>query len=309
MWVGLWLHKKNILDEKTTHKLAKIFLLIFYPCLIFSFLLKNFTIQDIMSEKILPMSTFSIMIIGYLVGFLALKCVSFENNKQKNMFHFQCLLNNYSFLPLPIILMLYGENIASKHLFATLGAEFALWTVGIFCLTGDKINRNFFKNLFSPPVISILVSFFFILIKSFFVKYNFALPIVFKDINDSLFFVVDMFGKATIPVAMLVAGSRMYGIKFASIFNKQQFCLTLFRLIIIPAIIIFILRILPIRLEDYVKNIIVIVAIMPCAVNSVVFSEIFNSDTEFAAKSILLTHLFALVTIPFWLWVTKSITN
>ena len=300
--VGFYLHNRDILDKKTTHKLAKIFMLIFYPCMIFSFLVKNFTLQDILNESILPVSTFFIMLTGYLIGFVALKLISFDDNRQKNMFHFQCLINNYSFLPFPIIIMLFGENLASKFLFATLGAEFAIWTLGVFCLTGDKINKNFLKNLFSPPVISIFISFLFIIIKSYLVKYNLVFPAILEDINSSLFFVIEMFGKATIPAAMLVAGSRMYGIELKSMFDNKQIFLAVLRLVIIPTSIIFLLKILPIQLDVYVRNIIIIIAIMPCAVNSVVLAEIFNSDTDFAAKSVLVTHIFSLITIPFCIW-------
>ena len=303
MGIGFYLHYKYILDKKTTHKLAKIFMIIFYPCMIFSFLLKNFTVHDIISQSFLPITTFFIMMIGYFVGLFAMKFISFDTHKEKNMFHFQCLINNYSFLPLPIIILLFGENIASKHLFATLGAEFAIWTVGIFCLTGDKIDKNFLKNLLSPPVISILISFLFIVIKLYFLKYNFIIPAFVTNINDSLFFVVDMFGKATIPTAMLVAGSRMYGIKFGNIFDVKQIYLVVLRLLIIPAIAIFMIKNLPFNVPDYAKNILIIIAIMPCAVNSVVLGEIFNSDTDFAAKSVLTTHIISLITIPLFIWI------
>jgi predicted permease len=303
MAVGVFLKHKNLLDDHTTQKLSKIFLIIFYPCMIFAFLVKNFTIQNILNESILPISAFLIMLTGYFVGLIAVKFIYFDTNKQKNMFQFQCLLNNFSFLPLPIIIMLFGEKLASKHLFSTLGAEFAIWTIGVFCLTGEKINRNSIKNLFRAPVISILLALTFLTLKSYLLKYNFSTPIFIKNTNDSLFFVIEMFGKATIPSAMLIAGSRMYGIKLTSIFEHKQIYLAFLRLLIIPSIIIALLKILPLKLDDSVKNIITIVAIMPCAVNSIVFSEIFNSDTEKKKKSVLATHIFSLVTIPLWIWI------
>jgi predicted permease len=298
MGVGGYLHHIRILDKKTTHKIAKIFMLIFYPCMIFTFLTKNFTLNDILNESILPLGVFFIMLIGYIFGFFVIKLIAFKDQKEKQMFHFQCLINNYSFLPLPIVMMFFGDKIASKLLFSTLGAEFAIWTIGIFCLTGDKFNKNSIKNLFSPPVFAILFSFLFI----FFRSLDFHTPILFKDTWDSIFFVIDMFGKSTIPAAMIVTGSRMYAIDFKGIFEKKQYYLSILRLLIIPASVALILKFFPFRLETYIKNIIIIIAIMPCAVNSVVLAEIFNSDTEFAAKTVLITHIFSLFTIPFWIW-------
>ncbi|MCP4482207.1 MAG: hypothetical protein GY817_05395 [bacterium] len=44
-----------------------------------------------------------------------------------------------------------------------------------------------------------------------------------------------------------------------------------------------------------------IIAIMPAAVTSIVFADIFDGDTQFAAESVLITHILALLTIPLWL--------
>jgi predicted permease len=41
-----------------------------------------------------------------------------------------------------------------------------------------------------------------------------------------------------------------------------------------------------------------VVAVMPAAVTSLIFSERFNGDSEFIAASLLVTHLFAVVTVP-----------
>lgn len=290
MGFGWILRKKEVVDEHSTKVMAKLFLQFFYPCLIISFLVKNFTIETILKDSILPLGVFFIMLLGYLFGFVFIKFLKFEDEKQKRMFHFQCFLNNYSFLPLPIILLFFGETMASKLLFATMGAEIAMWTIGIFCLNGDKFDKKFLKNLCSPPMLAIIFSFFVII---FF-------PNLFStEIGSSLFFVIEMFGKATIPIAMIVAGSRLFGISWRKFFDIKQIYIVFLRLIFIPFLIFLILK--NINVSDYVKNIWMIVGIMPVAVTSIVFADIFDSDIKFAAESVLITHIFALVSIPLWL--------
>ena len=45
-------------------------------------------------------------------------------------------------------------------------------------------------------------------------------------------------------------------------------------------------------------GILAVVAVMPAAVASLVFSERFGGDSDFIAATLLITHLGAIVTIP-----------
>lgn len=302
MAVGYFLRSRDFIDDKTTHKLSKLFLTIFYPCMILSFFTQNFTFQSILNEAILPISVFLMMLVGLFIGILVVKSLKFNTKNEKDIFLFQCLINNYSFLPLPILLLFFGEAMATKLLFSTLGAEIAIWSIGVFCLTGEKLNKNFLKNIFSPPIIAIILSIFFLFIKQFFSSFNDSILV--REIGASLFFVIDIFGRATLPIAMIVAGSRIFGIslKFKNLFDFNQICLVFVRLFLIPFFVFLILKIFKLQLDIDKKIIISIVSIMPCAVTSVVLSDIFGSDTRFAAKSVLTTHLVSLITIPAWFY-------
>ena len=56
-----------------------------------------------------------------------------------------------------------------------------------------------------------------------------------------------------------------------------------------------------IPLSDPARGILVIIAVMPSAMVSVLFSERYGGDTDFIAGGLLLTHLWALVTVPLFL--------
>ncbi|MCP4482206.1 MAG: hypothetical protein GY817_05390 [bacterium] len=235
MGIGVILRKQRLVDDCATKTMAGLFMKFFYPCLIFVFLVKNFTVGIIINSSILPIGVFLIMFLGYLIGYIATKFITFKNNQELRMFNFQYLLNNYSFLPLPIILMLFGESLASKHLFATLGAEVMVWTVGVLCLTGSKFDQNFWKllkKMFSLPVLAMLFSFFVII---------FMPKLFLSEVGSAFFFVIETFGKATIPIAMIVAGSRLAMIK-VRVPNLKQIYLVILRLVFIPLIVFLILK-------------------------------------------------------------------
>jgi len=68
---------------------------------------------------------------------------------------------------------------------------------------------------------------------------------------------------------------------------------------VIPAACVLALRFLPFSAEA--RNVLTVVAIMPTSVASVALSDFFKADTEAAASSVLLTHVFCIFTIPLWL--------
>jgi predicted permease len=60
-----------------------------------------------------------------------------------------------------------------------------------------------------------------------------------------------------------------------------------------------ILRLMP--LDPTARGILYIISVMPSAMVSVLFSERYGGDTEFIAGGLLLTHLWALITVPVFL--------
>jgi hypothetical protein len=68
------------------------------------------------------------------------------------------------------------------------------------------------------------------------------------------------------------------------------------RLILVPAIAIPVLLVLPVPTPA--QGVLTVVATMPCAIASIIFSERFGGDTRFVTGTVLLTHMLALVTVP-----------
>ncbi|MCM8830294.1 MAG: AEC family transporter [Candidatus Omnitrophica bacterium] len=293
---GAIARRLNMLTKDTASQMSRITTNFFYPALIFTYLVSNFSLKELAENWVLPFGTLIIMASGYITGNIFSRFTAFKNEKEKGQFLFQCTINNYSFLPLPIALMLYGNTGVAYLIFSTLGSEISVWTMGVFALTGNKFRRDSVKNLLSVPMIAIVFSIIVIAIRDMCI-YN--CPWIIREIGTSFFSVIDIFGKGTIPVAMFIAGSRMADLKVHHLLTTLQGYIITLRLLVIPAISAIVLYLLPFPVEA--RNILLVVAVMPSAIASVVLSEVYNSDTEFAASSVLTTHLFSLITIPLWL--------
>ncbi len=299
IFLGGAARKTNILDAATTTRLAYAVKNFFYPALIFHALFNNFTAPGLVENRLLPAGAFTIMIIGYLLGLSAVRFMRFKNAAQKSSFLFQCAINNYSFLPLPIILMLWGEHAVAMLIFSTLGSEIAVWTFGVFALSGNRFRRESLRNLLSVPMISIMLAVAAVIARDYFsdsllLQNRFA-----AEAGASFMAAVEMLGGATIPLAMFVVGSRIFVLESHHIFSIKQLYVAVIRLLLAPAAAILVLFLMPFSGE--MMLVLIVVAVMPAANASVVLSEAYGADVDFAASSVLITHIFALVTIPLWL--------
>jgi len=294
---GILARKLKMLNNDTARNMSGIVTNFFYPALIFTSLVSNFTLKGLGENWVLPAGTVIIMSTGYIFGLVFSRFIGFSGEKEKNQFMFQCTINNYSFLPLPIILMLWGNAGVASLIFSTLGSELAVWTLGIFALTGNRFRKENLKQLLSVPMLSIFFAIAVIIVRD-----SMGLLMtstLLKEIGISFFSVLDIFGKGTIPMAMFIAGSRIAELKPQHLFTRRQSYVVGLRLLVIPAIVSLILYTLPFPLET--RLILLVVATMPSSIASVMLSEVYNGDTEFAASCVLTTHLCSLVTIPAWL--------
>jgi predicted permease len=286
--------KKSFIGEKTLTELSAVLVKFIYPCLIISSITGNFTSAELTELWFLPVSCFGIMLFGYLAGLVLRRFLFFKDDEERKAFHFQCTMNNYSFVPLPIALALYGEKGAGAVIVASLGAELALWTIGIASLKGFSVNKESIKKFFVPPLLALYFSVGFVVVSSRTgtdINKFLSNPILEKVMSA-----ITMIGAATIPLAMVVCGARMGLVPARKITHGKVLLLTFVRLVALPIAMILIIRCLP--FDKLYLNVLMIVAVMPTAVASILMSELYGGDKDFMTATVLTTHLVSLITAP-----------
>jgi predicted permease len=149
--------------------------------------------------------------------------------------------------------------------------------------------------MFGPPLIALLFSVAWICIRDLTPLTLPDVPILHR-IVELVYFGADVIGRSTVAISMIVAGSRIAALNAGAITDPHVWIVSTLRLLIAPALFILVLRWIP--MEELARNILTVVAVMPAAVASLIFSERFNGDTEFVAATLLITHLGAIVTVP-----------
>ena len=295
MGVGFFARKQKILSATGTSELARILVSIIYPCLIFSSITR-LHFQSFAQNWAMPLLALGLAGTGFFMGWLVLRMIKGVNPHRADAFLFQSTINNYLFLPLPLVMLLWGNEGVALLVFASVGFELTVWSVGIFLFNRSNGFREGLYRMFSPPLLTLLGSIAWVCLRDS--GWIPALPP--GDLAERLFqlfhFGTQSLGNGTIAISMLVAGSRIAAMDFRAMYDPHVWLLIPLRLLVVPVIYILLLRQLPLSSTAY--GILCVIATMPAAIASLVFSERFGGDSDFISSSLLLTHLLALLTIP-----------
>ena len=296
---GFVCRRKGWLDDNSVLSISKVMLFFFYPCLIFSSITKNYSLAELGDSLWLPIGSGLIMLAGFAIGIIYCLFDKKISGEMRRSFVFQCTMNNYSFFPLAIILSMYGDGLVAALILSTLGAELVMWTVGMLTISGHKPGKSSVAALRSPPLLGMYAS-----LAALVVMHVYGIDrAIFTERGSVAFYIhstLERVGMGTVPIAMTIAGARMAVLKFEDIHNKLIYILSVLRLAVIPLAAIGLVYLLPI--SNDAKTILVIVAVMPVSMNSLLLNELYGGNRELITGSVLLTHVLSIGTIPILLY-------
>ena len=298
MTVGYVARKRGMVSAVGTSEMVRVLIAVIYPCLIFSSITR-LDAADLAANWMMPVMALVIAGTGLLLGLVALRCMKEVDQKRSSAFLFQNMVNNYLFLPLPLVMLLWGPQGVALLVFASMGFELVVWTVGVFLFNRTNRLSDGLRMMFGPPLIALLFSIGWVCVRDLLhpelPPSKFLADLVHRLI-DLLHFGTETVGEATVAVSMIVAGSRIAALNIRKAFDKHVWMVAALRLLVTPVVFILILKLIP--MEETARGILSVVAVMPAAVASLVFSERFGGDSEFIASTLLVTHFGAIVTIP-----------
>ena len=113
-------------------------------------------------------------------------------------------------------------------------------------------------------------------------------------------------GSITSPSAMLIIGCTLAKMDIKTVFSDWR----LYPWILIKQIVIPILLWIPLAMiikNEILLTVTFILFSMPVANNAVLFANTYDGDAELAARSVFLTTLFSLLTVPICVWAIQFI--
>ena len=295
---GVVARRSGLLTRVGTSELARVLMGMVYPILIvYSITRKN--LADLLANWPLPLLTVMMALIGFGIGWLAVRGMKNMPELTARGFLYHCLINNYLFLPLPIVMLLFGADGVSLLIFASVGFEILIWTLGVFIMAPGAGWKERGRMCLAPAPLALVGSLLFVVIRDSLGLSTQQLPPLGVHVVRLMEFALNSLGNGTVPLSFLVAGSRMADLHPHFIRNGRIWLVSAIRLVAVPLVVILILRWLPIG--ALARGVLTLVSVMPASIASIAFSERFGGDGDFIAGALLLTHIGALITVPIFL--------
>ncbi|MGM8212369.1 AEC family transporter [Virgibacillus sp. W0430] len=292
-FAGFIARKKNVLTEQANTVLTKLILHMTLPALIIYSLDIPFSHSYIKELFWLMSMSIYILTISVIFGRWLEKRARLPNGQRK-VYESLIIFGNQGFIGYAVIFILFQESGIVYLTMFNICYLMLIWTYGIYLFTANKQTVDWKRIFLNPGIFS--TCFGLILLFS-------PLHLPFMVTNT-----LELVGKMTIPLSMIVIGSLMARITWGDIpllvKNIYLWNAAFFKLLLLPVLLfVFILFSVPHTL----LVIAVIVAGMPSAPTISLYAQTYGGDAFFAALGVFLTTVLCIMTIPFLFYLAHAL--
>lgn len=277
-----WLFGKIRKDMPTHSSLISFCLVnLFLPCMIFRSLSKNFTVAYFKENYVLVLSSVGLLLLLLLISYPIARFLT-KDPYEKKVYRYSVTICNYAYLGYVLVEEALGlSGLTSMILFCI---PFSIYTnsFGYLLLTEKKFTL---KNFFNTITVSLILGIVFGL-------FQIPIPAIAEKILAN--------GAACSgPLAMLITGLTLSTFSFKELFaDKMVYVMVFLRLVGLPLILFGVCKLF--GLEGVVLYA-VFMSCMPGGMNPIVFPKLVDKDCRVGASLALITHVFAVVTVPIWM--------
>ena len=287
MAAGFVMHRTGWMEKNIEAGVMRLVLNLLVPCLIIDVVIGNPALEQV-SVAVWGIGLgFTIIVMGYPIAYVIGRLFGFKKGGGQRTFSIVAAIQNYGYLPLPIIATLFPDQsgpIALVFIFG-LGVEIVLWTVGLLILSRHPGAP--WKKLVNGPFIAVVVS----------LTLNYTHG--YMLIPDVVRTAMNMLGGIAIPLSIFMIGAtigQLYDRSIWSEAGRTAGASMLTRLVILPAMILAIVRFLPVP-DDLVK-VLIIQAGMPAAIFPIIVARLYDGHVPTAIKVVLITSFASILTAP-----------
>ncbi len=277
MAIGYGLFKTKKITLQGNRELGTFLIYIILPASIVKSYITDFT-----QEKLFGLFLSFLTAIGSLAVSILLSRLVFGSRQKIE--HFGTAFSNAGFIGIPLVKAVVGDQAVFYVAAFVALLNILQWTYGVAVMSGSRETVSMRRIVTNPVVISLFIGLFL-----------FATQLKVPDLlTDTL----ALLGNMTAPVAMVTLGVYLAQMRFGELFNeKWAYVSTILRLVLIPLVTLALLSLLPAQYGE-VRLTVLIAAAAPVGSNVAIFSQLNELDYTRAVKSICLSTIFSIVTMP-----------
>jgi predicted permease len=279
---------KHISSEKS-NILSVLLVNVCLPCKIFLNFSQNCTLSYLKNNYHTLLISTALLLFLVGVSWLLAKPLT-KNPYERKLYRYSFSISNYAYLGYVLVEAVLGSQTLTDMILFCIPFAIYTYTFGYALLTSSE--GNFAKKLINPMTVTIVLGMIVGMI-------GLPMPEIF---TTTLTYASGCAG----PLSMLLTGIVLASFAPRDILPDGKtvvFCVL--RLLVLPATV-FLICIgvnMLISLPRAVYPVAVVVACMPCGLNTIVFPNLIGQDCRPGARAVLLSHLLCLATLPLWMWI------
>ena len=278
--VGVVLGRRRIVNDNAAGVITDIVLYIVAPCVIIHAFQRPF--EPAMLRGLLLSFLLAVLAqaVSILIGRL---CFRDPDVGRRKVLRFATVFSNCGFMGLPLQQAILGSDgvfycaafLAAFNIFA--------WTWGFAMMSGDRRSLSARKLLLNPGILGVVI--------------GIVLFVCSISLPQIILQPVTYLAGLNTPVPMLVIGYHLSHANLRRAFSSFScyLCMAL-RLLILPLLVLFVLRIFPLNDTLVISTVISVSA--PVAALCTMFSAKFKSDTELSVSLVSASTLLSIITMP-----------
>ncbi len=297
MGTGALLRRLRLLTPAGDSTLIALAISVTYPCFIIGHIVGNDSLRDPANVWVPMLCGAVFMIAGGAVAWLVAPIFGLKNGTVRRTFALACSVQNYGYLPIPILREIFPDQKWMGVLFVyTLGIEIVIWTLGVWIM--NPHTKSAARNILNPVVLSIVIG----LGLNFLPWHEWSAPgapgaWALLSVQRT----GHMLGECAIPIGLIVVGATLQDLLSQPGWHKDTGAAIggiVMRLAILPALMLGALLIIPGTGQEF-RNVIAVQAAMPAAVFPMIIARRYGGDEATAMRVMVITTLVSLITIPF----------
>ncbi|ONI48120.1 hypothetical protein AN643_03195 [Candidatus Epulonipiscioides saccharophilum] len=284
--IGFICGKFGLADKDFRKKLTTLLLRTILPVNIFFAILQPFNKNMLINCGIILCLSFGVYICAHILAIIITSILKVDKGS-KGLWKFAMVFPNCAFIGFPILEALIGSEGIFYGGIANIAYNIYAFTVGIFMISSNNKDKQKiqFKEIYLNPVnITTAVG-----LICFITGYT--------NVPDVVSEPLKIYGGLMTPLSMFILGATLSEMDIKeSLLNVKSYIINFFRLIFIPIILAIIIINLPI--DVVLKEVLVVLASMPCATMTLLFAEQYDCDTKLAASIVFVSNILCMVSIP-----------
>jgi len=287
--IGVGMRRLAWLTAEAESSLLKMVVNFLYPCLIFENVLNNDALRVPSNLALAPLLGLVLMVLTIVASLYAGRALGLTQGHGLRTFAFAVGINNYGYIPIPLMAALFGTGSLGVLLVHNVGCEAAIWTAGILVLSGLSL-REGWRKLINAPVIALVLA-----LAGNLLGIRTHVPAFARE-------VIHQSAICAIPLGLLLIGGTLeqYFARPHELFEpKVTFSAALLRLGLYPVVYLVVAKYLPCTVE--LKRVLIVQAAMPAGILPIVIAKHYGGHPLTAVRVVIGTTVLGILVIPLWI--------